>query len=209
MHRSRYINPRTATYTPVHRGYVGTQVQLLQNVHVYADREHFAFFITHSSKNDAFSTHSAPHPFCRLLLYHTTRFSQRYRIHQPRPWEEGKRDHFLHSINNRTSHSAPSDPLFIPKFVLRHYSNGAKSATKRERNAAKAAKAAKGSQKATNAKAMNIVCKVCRAVRLNPYQAYSSCVAIASKPVSISNHDVQITCFALIRCRCRSRLCAL
>ncbi len=47
--------------------------------------------------------------------------------------------------------------------------NGMKSKTKRDRNAAKNAKTSgNSSQLSSNSKAMNIVCKICRAVRSSP-----------------------------------------
>lgn len=44
--------------------------------------------------------------------------------------------------------------------------NGAKSKTKRERNATKAAKSGNTSQLGANLKAMSIICTVCKQVRL-------------------------------------------
>lgn len=65
------------------------------------------------------------------------------------------------------SHVLPPPLPSVPNRVLPGEttdSNGAKSATKRDRNATKAGKGKAGSQKASNEKAMSIVCKVCRAV---------------------------------------------
>jgi len=52
--------------------------------------------------------------------------------------------------------------------------NGAKSKTKRERNATKPAKGGKTSQLGANLKAMSIICTVCKQVRFR----YSTAVAL-------------------------------
>jgi len=57
--------------------------------------------------------------------------------------------------------------------------NGAKSKTKRERNATKPAKGGNTSQLGANLKAMSIICTVCKQVRFGCSIAVSCCVRAA------------------------------
>ncbi|CAN8074184.1 unnamed protein product [Agarophyton chilense] len=59
--------------------------------------------------------------------------------------------------------------------------NGAKSATKRDRNASKSKKGSKGSQMAANQSAMSIVCAVCRSTFMCTMKAASLRQHVESK----------------------------
>lgn len=68
------------------------------------------------------------------------------------------------------SHSASGRPVAMGG------GNGAKSKTKRERNATKTAKAGKTSQLGANLKAMSIICTVCKQVRI--FLCFLACCAL-------------------------------
>lgn len=84
--------------------------------------------------------------------------------------------------------------------------NGAKSKTKRERNATKTAKAGKSSQLGANLKAMSIICTVCKQVR-SFVLSCESCIWLRRHGLAVA--PVFVVALFWLTCVCARILVAL